>query len=84
MIELEIYKLINSSLVDEFHWDDDCFTVLVSYYNASEFIGKLKDIFGYGIFDDGGIQAVLKDTYFGFDLTFVTEDYIDFEKIFPK
>lgn len=83
MMELKIYKLINSDLVSEFHWDGDCFTVLVNYYNARDFMCELENIFGYGVFDDGGIEAVLKDTYFGFDLTLL-DDCTNLEEIFPR
>lgn len=83
-MELKLYKLINSSLVDDFHWDGDCFIVFISYYNAYEFMQELNNMFGYGIHDDGGIPAVLKDTYLGFDLTYALEGYVDLEEVFSK
>ena len=63
--ELELYKLCYTDdneygicIVDELGWiSDNEFCVWVSYLYLKEFMNKLKELFGYGIFDDGGFDA---------------------------
>lgn len=89
--ELKLYKLIESkpenewSCVSEYGWvSDDEFAVFVYHFNVGDFIKGLGDIFGLGLFDDGGFKATVKDTYMCFDLCEILESYVDMEEIFPK
>lgn len=59
--ELELYKLCcagdneyGTCIVDELGWISDSeFCVWVSYLYLKEFMDSLKELLGYGIFDDG-------------------------------
>ena len=89
--ELSLYKLIVEqdedewSCVSEYGWViDDEFLVFVYNFNVEDFIKGLKDIFGVGLFDNGGFKATVKENYMCFDLCEILESYIDIEEIFPK
>ena len=64
--ELELYKLlinpeeddIDISYVDEFGWVSNTeFYVWINLNWFNEFVKRLNDIFGYSLFDEGGIEA---------------------------
>lgn len=90
--ELELYKLIMTPdesdkdilYVQEFGWVNDSeFLVWVSYIWMKEFIDQLTNIFGYEIFDDGGIDANVQCDCICIDLCEVIDDSI-IEVAFPK
>ena len=83
MDELNLYKLITSPLVDEFHHNEDNFIILISYYNLTEFIAKLTEIFGERLYNDGSFDAKIMNTYLGIDLHKALDDYINLDEIFP-
>lgn len=92
--ELELYKLIvnpdeenmDISYVEEFGWVSDTeFYIWINLIWFDEFIKRLRDIFGYSLFDEGGIEARIDSASVCIDLKEVTSGYgIDLEKIFPK
>lgn len=91
--DLRLYKLITNpddededvSYVSEFGWvDDEQFIVWVDYLWIKEFIDGLKEIFGYGIFDDGGFNANVQSDGLAFDLCEAIGGYLDVEDVFPK
>lgn len=92
--ELELYKLImnpdeeNSdvSYVDEFGWVSDTeFFIWVNLIWFREFVKRLNDIFGYSLFDEGGIEARIGSDYVCIDLeNFVGMYGINLEEVFPK
>lgn len=92
MEELELYKLIitpdphnqNFSFVNEIGWVQDKFLVWVYYLWLPEFINGLVQIFGYGIFDDGGFDGNLQDECICIDLCEALGNFVDLEDIFPK
>ena len=64
--ELELYKLlinpeeddIDISYVDEFGWVSNTeFYIWINLNWFNEFVKRLSDIFGYSLFDEGGIEA---------------------------
>jgi len=76
-MKLKIYKTFEKI---EKHWHEDKLLVMP---NFSE-LQKCMSIFRLGIFDDGGIDAHLKDGYISFDLADICERYdIDVKEIFP-
>jgi len=84
--ELELYKLINDEeLVSEFGWcsDDSC-CAWIDYRNLEEFMGKAIEIFGYGIFDDGGFNANMQGDGACIDLCEMIGSYMTVEDVFPK
>lgn len=92
--ELALYKLIMNpeeddedvSYVNEFGWISDTeFCVWISLLWFQEFVYSLKQIFGYGLFDDGGIEARIGSDYVVIDLAAYVEGYgVEIENIFPK
>lgn len=91
--ELELYKLIirpdesdpDFGYVQELGWANSKeFLVWVNYCSIEEFMKRLKDIFGYGIFYDGGFNANMRPDCVCIDLCEVLESYINIEDIFPK
>ena len=91
--ELELYKLIvipdeedsDISYVDEFGWVSDTeFYVWISIVWFEEFVKRLNDIFGYSLFDEGGIDARIGSDYVCIDLKDITAPYMDLEEVFPK
>lgn len=84
--ELELYKLVeDKELVSELGWISNTeFCVWVSYLNLSDFINKAKQIFGYGMFDDGGFNASMQGDGVCIDLCQMVEGYICVEDVFPK
>lgn len=92
--ELKLYKLImhpdeefnDISYVDEFGWvNEKQFCVWISYVWIKEFIDGLKEIFGYGLFDDGTFNGNMQSFCICIDLCAALDGYdIDLERIFPK
>jgi len=84
--ELEIYKIINDSgLISELGWvDDDCFGIWLYYRDLEEFIAKMTELFGYGLFDDGRFKAVMRADGVYIDLCEMLEGNVDVEEIFDK
>lgn len=89
--ELELYKLIMSpeesedSYVSEMGWVNDAeFFVWVSLLWIKEFVERIVDIFGYGIFDDGNFNASMQYDSVCIDLADVLDGYVDIEEVFPK
>lgn len=91
--ELELYKLIitpdetdtDVSYVQEVGWvNEKEFCVWVSYIWLREFIERLKEIFGDGLFDDGGFDANMQDDCVCIDLCEAVGYAVDIEEIFPK
>lgn len=91
--ELELYKLIMTpkeehldfSYVSEFGWvNDKEFLVWVSFIWFKEFMDKLTEIFGYGIFDDRNFNANIQHDTVCIVLNDVLDGYVDVEEAFPK
>lgn len=92
--ELELYKLIMNpdeespdlSYVDEFGWVSDTeFYVWINLIWFDEFVKRLNDIFGYSLFDEGGIEARIGCDYVCINLEeFVGSYGIDLKEVFPK
>ena len=89
--ELELYKLITGKdesgfcYVDELGWINDTqFCVWVSNYFFKDFIDGLTEIFGYGLYDDGGFDGNIQSDCVCIDLCEVLGNYgIDFKEVFP-
>lgn len=88
--ELELYKLITEeedkySCVSEIGWiSDKEFCVWINYLNLSDFMDKAKEIFGYGIFDDGGFNANMQSDGVCIDLCKMLGDYLNIEDVFSR
>ena len=92
--ELELYRLIMNpdedntgiSYVDEFGWVSDTeFFVWINSICFPDFLSRINDIFGYTLFDDGGIEARIGTDYVCINLEDFAWKYdIDLERIFPK
>ena len=92
--ELELYKLIiipdeedrDILYVNEFGWiNNNEFCIWVNISIIDDFIEKLKDIFGYSFFDDGGIEASIGCDDICINLTEACGIYdVNLEQIFPK
>ena len=73
------------SHIDEFGWiNDNEFCVWVDYLWLYEFISGLKEMFGCGLFDDGGIEANMQTDCICIDLCVLLGSYLDIETVFPK
>lgn len=89
---LQLFKLCctdeneySSCYVDELGWiNDKEFCVWVHYLYLKEFIEELNEIFGCGIFDDGGFDANMQESSVCIDLCEALGSFIDIEEIFPK
>ena len=92
--ELGLYKLlinpeeddIDISYVDEFGWGSNTeFYVWISLNWLNEFVKRLSDIFGYSLFDEGGIETKIFSDCVCIDLEEVISGYgVDLEEIFPR
>lgn len=85
--ELELYKIVTEYefMVSEYGWISDTeFCVWVYYYNLIDFMERIKNVFGHGIFDDGGFDANMQYNGVCIDLCKMLEGYIDIEEVFPK
>ena len=84
--ELRLYKLLTENdYVSEMGWVSDTeFYVWVSHVWIHDFIKKLKDIFGSGIFCDD-IQAHIQEYTICFNLCDIADgNGVDLETVFPK
>jgi len=89
--ELRLYKLLTDTDEDDFNYiqemgwiNDEEFCVWINYVWIDDFMRELKDIFGYGIFDDGGFDANMQHHCACIDLCKAIGDSIDIENMFPK
>lgn len=82
----ELYKIIKEEpFVDEFGWiSTGEFCAWVSYWYLKDFMDKLKEVFGNGMFDDGGFSANMQEDSVCIDLCEALGDYLDIEDVFPK
>ena len=92
-MELALYKLFMTpspkdsdiSYIDEFGWVSNTeFYVWASYLWLKKFMEGLAEIFGNGIFDDGGFNANIQEDGICFDLEEAVGSYLDLEEVFPK
>ena len=88
---LEVYKLIMEGsncgfpYVEEFGWiSTGEFCAWVSYLCLNDFMTDLKNIFGNGMFDDGGFDANMQEDCICIDLCEAIGDYLDIKEVFPK
>ena len=89
---LELYKLIMTpdpedkdfSYVSEMGWVKDMFLVWIDYIHLSDFMERLKEIFGYGLFDDGGFDCNMQSDGVCIDLCEALGYALDIETVFPK
>ncbi len=90
---LELYKLITNPdeenrdihYVSEYGWiNDNEFIVWIENIWFKDFIDELEQIFGYGIYDDGGIDATIMYDSVCIDLCELLGDYLSIEEVFPK
>lgn len=91
--ELELYKLVvipeeilgGISYISEFGWvSDEEFFIWVDFAWFEEFMERITEIFGYGIFDDGNFNANIQSDSVCIDLQKVLRGYVDIERVFPK
>lgn len=91
--ELELYKLIirpdeedgDFSYISELGWVNDTqFCVWVNYLVLDEFIERLKNLLGNGIFDDGGFNGNLQTDCVCIDLCKIVNCDMRVEYVFPK
>ena len=89
--ELKLYKLLTEpneddfSYIQEMGWvSNDEFCVWISYVWIDDFVRDLRDIFGYGVFDEGGFDARMQEYCICIDLCVALGCYLDLEEIFPK
>lgn len=83
--ELETYKLVNEgTLVSEAGWiNQKQYCIWVDYINAYDFIRRATEIFGSGIFDDGGFGANMQSDCLCIDLCEMLDGYLDMNDVFP-
>lgn len=92
--ELELYKLImlpdeedsDVTYVSEFGWVNDTeFLVWIDWLFFKEFMDRITEIFGYGIFDDENFNANIQPDSVCIDLKDVLAGYgVEIEEVFPK
>jgi hypothetical protein len=85
--ELELFKIVteDETYIEEFGWVSDTqFFVWIRYYDLDDFMARMKDIFGYSLFDDGGFDANMQYNGVCIDLCEMLGDYLDLEDVFPK
>lgn len=87
--ELELFKLVEgkgNDYVYERGWVSDTeFYIWVYYFNLEDFINEATEIFGNGMFEDGGFFGHMRADSVCIDLCEMLEEYdIDFEAVFPK
>jgi len=92
MDELELFKLlvrpkpndVTIHYVCDFAWVDEKFLVWVYYDWLNEFIDGLVDIFGEGIFNNGGFDGNFQKDCVCIDLCPAIGEAVNLEEIFPK
>lgn len=73
----------NDNLVSEYGWINPTeFCVWIRYADLADFINALNDIFGIGLFDDGGIIANMQDDCLCFDLCELLGGYFPMQDVF--
>lgn len=85
-LEKNLYNLITKSDdIEEFGWiNEEEFCVWVYYEYLKDFMKNIENMFGFGIFDDGGFQANMQSTGVCINLEDITGiDDIDLKKLFP-
>lgn len=85
--ELELFKIVtdDESNVEELGWVSDTqFCVWIRYYDLDNFMKRMKDVFGYNLFDDGGFDSNMQYNGVCIDLCEMLGDYLDVECVFPK
>ena len=92
MEEIKLYKLLltednehETALADEIRWiSKDKLLIWVPYLWINEFMTSIKEIFGEGMFDDGGFNGNFQRDCICIDLKEMLQDYnLNFESIFP-
>ena len=83
--ELELYKLITSS-IPEFGWiDDDHFYLWIWNFSLYDFIKSIKEILGQHPFEEEGIEAHILEDSVCIDLSVLVDGMdIDLERVFPR
>jgi len=79
--ELELYKFITENKI-EYHWnaDEKCYA-FIDYDLLQEF----SSILGSSVFDDDGLECVMKDGYIAFEMVNICERIdVDEKKIFTE
>lgn len=85
-LEKNLYNLIiKSDGIEEFGWiNEKEFCVWVYYEYLKDFMKNIANMFGFGIFDDGGFQANMQSTGVCINLEDITGmDDIDLKELFP-
>lgn len=84
-METDLYHLVTESrLVSEFGWVSLVnFAVWIDYYYLDDFVARLQNIFGYGIFENGYQGCVMLDNCIYIELYELIGDDIDLEELFP-
>lgn len=75
-------------LVDELGWINETdFCIWVNYLWLWEFLGVFKEIFGNGVYDDGGFSVQMQEDHLCINLSEALDGYLskeDLEHIFPR
>lgn len=75
-------------LVDELGWINETdFCIWVNYLWLWEFLGFFKEIFGNGVYDDGGFSVQMQEDHLCVNLSEALDGYLskeDLEHIFPR
>jgi hypothetical protein len=87
-MERKLYTFLtneDASHIEEFGWVGDTkFYVWVPHLWLFEFVEGLKEIFGYDLFDDGGIKVNMQIDCTCIDLCELLGGYLNIEEVFPK
>lgn len=88
----ELYKLLltednehETALAEEIRWvSGNKLLILVSYLWLNEFMTSMKEMFGCGIFDDGGFNGDFQEDGVCIDLEEMIGGYgVDLKELFP-
>jgi hypothetical protein len=86
--EQELFDLITKNEyigIYKLGWvSENDFTVRVYHFGLSNFINKIIDLFGYGVFDNGGFNASVKENNCYIDLCEMLDGYANIENVFPE
>lgn len=85
-LEKNLYNLITKSDgIEEFGWiNKEEFCVWIYYEYLKDFMENIANMFGFGIFDDGGFQVNMQSTGVCINLEDITGmDDIDLKELFP-
>ena len=76
----ELFSYVNNKAI-EYHWHDNDVIMMPLVFEVEEF----NKLLPASIFDDDGIECVMKDNYFCFHMRAICEYCgIELEEIFPK